>query len=139
MIQSIGHIALNAHHFPETLEFYTQVLQFPVMFELQNDAGELWIVYLKISDTVFLELFPQSGEAPTKDGHFSHFCLEVDDLEATVAQMTQRGAVLTSPIKRGKDGNLQAWTCDPEGNRIELMQLAPDSLQKQAIARLREL
>jgi lactoylglutathione lyase len=35
------------------------------------------------------------------------------------------------------DGNRQAWIEDPDGHRIELMQLSPDCLQLEAIARLR--
>jgi lactoylglutathione lyase len=37
------------------------------------------------------------------------------------------------------DGNNQAWIEDPDGNRIELMEVAPDSLQLKAIARLKAL
>ena len=35
------------------------------------------------------------------------------------------------------DGNRQAWIEDPDGNRIELMEMAPDSLQLKAVERLR--
>ena len=137
MITGIGHAAFDCYDFERTLDFYVRVLGFPEMFRLFNDAGALWIVYLRVNDGVFIELFPRDGAAPdARDRHFSHLCLEVDDIAATVAEITARGAALDVAIKRGKDGNLQAWTRDPEGNRIELMQLAPDSLQKQAIARL---
>jgi lactoylglutathione lyase len=139
MITGIGHTAFDCYHFEQTLDFYTRVLGFPQMFELHNDAGELWIVYLRVTDRVYIELFPKQGEAPAeRDRHFSHLCLEVDDIEATVQEIASRGATIDVQIQRGKDGNLQAWTRDPEGNRIELMQLAPDSLQMQAIARLKQ-
>jgi lactoylglutathione lyase len=138
MITNIGHLAFDCYKFDETLDFYTRVLGFPQMFELHNDEGKLWIVYLRVTEANFIELFPKDGAAPEeKDRRFSHLCLEVDDLEATIEEVTQRGAPLDVPIQRGKDGNLQAWTRDPEGNRIEFMQMAPDSLQKQALERLR--
>jgi lactoylglutathione lyase len=41
------------------------------------------------------------------------------------------------PLKTAVDGNRQAWLEDPDGNRIELMEMAEDSLQLQAIRRLR--
>jgi lactoylglutathione lyase len=44
---------------------------------------------------------------------------------------------LARPKSLGADGNFQAWIEDPDGNRIELMQLSRDSMQRQAIARLR--
>ena len=43
---------------------------------------------------------------------------------------------LLLPLKTAIDGNRQAWLEDPDGNRIELMEMAPDSLQYQAIRRL---
>ena len=138
VIQSIGHVAFDAYRFEETLDFYTRVCQFPEMFRLNNDEGQLWIVYLKISDSVFLELFPRSGQPDdARDRHFSHLCLEVTNIEQTVFQLQQRGAPIDAEVKTGKDGNKQAWTHDPEGNRIELMELSDNSLQKAAIARLR--
>ncbi len=138
MITGIGHAAFNCYRFDETLDFYTRVFNFPEMFRLANDKDELWIVYLRVNDGVFIELFPKNSEKPENDMHFSHLCLEVDDIAATVEEITARGAVIDAPIKTGQDGNLQAWTRDPEGNRIELMQLSPDSKQVQAIARLKQ-
>ena len=137
MITSIGHTAYDCYHFDQTLDFYTRVLGFPEMFRLHNDEGRLWIIYLRVSDTVFIELFPKDGPAPAKGGSYSHLCLEVVDIEATVEEVTERGAPLDVPVQTGKDGNRQAWTRDPEGNRIEFMEMAPDSLQRQAIERLK--
>ena len=37
------------------------------------------------------------------------------------------------------DKNWQAWIEDPDGNRIELMQIMPDCLQLEAIARLKKM
>jgi lactoylglutathione lyase len=64
-------------------------------------------------------------------------------LNSTLAQMEPsthdraRGVPLSQAKKVGPDGNLQAWIEDPDGNRIELMQMAPNGLQLQAIRRLR--
>jgi hypothetical protein len=80
-------------------------------------------------------------------------CLEVADLDYTVTTLMQRGATMSQwrsdataldevegpAIRVGLDGNRQSWMKDPEGNRIELMEMATDSMQYQAIARLRRL
>ena len=137
MISSIGHAAYDCYKFDETLDFYTRVLGFDKMFELQNDEGKLWIVYLRVNDNAYIELFPKSGEAPKNSGSYSHLCLEVTDIENTFASVVERGAPVDSQVQTGKDGNRQAWTHDPEGNRIEFMEMAPDSLQRQAIERLK--
>ena len=137
MISSIGHTAYDCYKFDETLDFYTRVLGFDKMFEMNNDEGKLWIVYLRVNDHAYIELFPKDGEAPEKSGSYSHLCLEVTDIENTFAAVVERGAPVDSQVKTGKDGNRQAWTHDPEGNRIEFMEIAPDSLQRQAIERLK--
>ena len=54
-----------------------------------------------------------------------------------MAELEAAGVPLASPKKLGADGNLQAWIEDPDGNRIELMQMASNSLQAKAIQRLR--
>ena len=138
MITRIGHTAFDCYHFEETLDFYNRILGFEEMFRLYNDQDELWIVYLRISDEVFIELFPKEGEAPErKGGSYSHLCLEVDDIEMVVKNVTDQGVKLDHGINTGKDGNKQAWIKDPEGNRIEFMQMAPDSLQMKAIERIK--
>ena len=137
MISSIGHAAFDCYNFDETLDFYTRVLGFDKMFDLHDEQGKLWIVYLRVNDHIYIELFPRSGPAPAKSGSYSHLCLEVTDIENTFSSVVERGAPVEVQVQTGKDGNRQAWTRDPEGNRIEFMEIAPDSLQRQAIQRLK--
>ena len=62
------------------------------------------------------------------EGSYRHFCLEVDDFDATVAELRGRGVELSEP-QLGSDGSWQCWTADPDGNRIELHGYTPDSRQ----------
>jgi len=55
----------------------------------------------------------------------------------TLAHLDQVGLPLLLPKKQAVDGNWQAWIEDPDGNRIELMQMMPGYLQFQAIERLK--
>ena len=50
--------------------------------------------------------------------------------------MEAAGIKITAPVKKGLDGNRQAWIEDPDGDRVELMEMHPDCLQLQAIRRL---
>ena len=56
-------------------------------------------------------------------------------MESAVAEFRARGALVSGPSV-GSDGNPQAWTSDPDGNRIELHELRPNGLQAKALARL---
>ena len=139
-LASIGHVALKVADIDRSLEFYRDRLGFAEMMRLNQDDGSLWLVYLRITDTQFLELFPdgQGSRAPDRDATaINHFCLECDDLDATAARLRDIGVKLTVEPKLGLDGNRQCWIEDPDGNRIEFMQMSPDSMQADAIRRLR--
>lgn len=139
-ITGIGHVAIRVADIDRSLAFYTGRLGFPEMLRLHRDDGSLWLVYLRITDEQYLELFPDAvGEraAPEDANGLNHLCLTVDDIEAVVARLAERGVPLSRPLKRGADGNRQAWVEDPDGNRIELMEMAPNGLQARAIGRLR--
>jgi catechol 2,3-dioxygenase-like lactoylglutathione lyase family enzyme len=138
-IKAIGHLAIRVKDIDRSLDFYVTKLGFEEMFRLDRD-NRLWIVYLRITDTQFLELFPDGtgDRAPDADTvALNHVCLEVDDIDAVIAQLAAKGVPLSRPKKVAVDRNAQAWVEDPDGNRIELMQLAPDSLQGEAIQRLK--
>ena len=139
-LAGIGHVALKVADIGRSLEFYRDRLGFAEMMHLNNDDGSLWLVYLRITDTQFLELFPdgQGDRAPDQNTTaVNHFCLECDDLDVTAATLRDAGVKLTVEPKMGRDGNRQCWIEDPDGNRIEFMQMSPSSMQAEAIGRLR--
>nr|AGD93245.1 hypothetical protein orf226 [uncultured bacterium] len=138
-LSRIGHVALKVADIGRSLEFYRDRLGFAEMMHLNNDDGSLWLVYLRITDTQFIELFT-GGQGVRAPGHeataINHFCLECDDLDATAIRLREAGVTLTVEPKLGLDGNRQCWIEDPDGNRIEFMQMCPDSMQADAIRRL---
>lgn len=137
---SLGHVALKVKDLERTLDFYVDKLGFGEMMRLNKPDGSLWIVYLRITEDQFIEIFPGAiGErAPGWDAiGVNHFCLCVDDLDSILAQLERVGIPLSIGKKMGIDNNYQAWIEDPDGNRIELMQIMPNALQREALARLR--
>ena len=50
-----------------------------------------------------------------------------------LADLKKAGIPLAREKKMGADGNFQAWIEDPDGNRIELMQIMPKAMQVDAI------
>jgi len=137
-VKSIGHVAVSVKNIDSSLDFYVNKLGFDEMFRLERD-GRLWIVYLRITDTQFIELFPEGvgdGAPPFANVGYNHLCLEVENIDEAIADITSRGVVLTAEKKLGLDNNYQAWIADPEGNRIELMQLGTDAMQTAAIRRI---
>jgi len=138
-VTGIGHIALRARDIDAMLHFYRDMLGCDELLRLNQDDGWLWLVYLRLTDSQFLEIFPDAtGEPVTREQMgVTHVCWEVADMDAALAELEERGVPLTTPLKRGRTGNLQAWITDPEGNRVELMQMAPEGMTLRAVERLR--
>jgi lactoylglutathione lyase len=140
-ISSIGHVAIRVKDIEPTLDFYVGKLGFKEMMRIDRD-GALWIVYLRITDTQFLEIFP-GGSGDVVPGHepigYNHMCLTVPDIQQCARELEAAGVPLTREVlKHPADNNWQCWIADPDGHRIELMQMAPDSKQAEAIARLKQ-
>lgn len=137
-VSSVGHVAIKVKDIEATLDFYVGKLGFEEIMRLEKD-GRLWIVYLRITDTQFLEVFTEgTGErAPGWDPiGYHHMCLVVPDIDRCIAELVAVGVPLTIPKVMEIDRNWQCWIEDPDGHRIELMQMADDSMQAEAIARL---
>jgi sugar phosphate isomerase/epimerase/catechol 2,3-dioxygenase-like lactoylglutathione lyase family enzyme len=146
LFEGFTHVALKVRDLNKQLAFYAGVLGFGEMFRLHSDDGKLFLVYLRINDRQYLELFPDAigDETPTPNARgYQHICLDVSDLDETVDKLLSRGARMClwhedlsgifevdgSAVTMGRDGNRQSWLKDPEGNRIELMELALGGMQ----------
>jgi lactoylglutathione lyase len=137
-VSSIAHVAIRVKDVERTLDFYVRQLGMREMMRLDRD-GRLWLLYLRITDTQFLEVFPEGvGErAAERDAvGFNHLCLEILDIDVALRELEAAGVPLIREKQMGADGNWQAWIEDPDGHRIELMQMMPDSLQAKALARM---
>lgn len=138
-ITGYGHAALKVKDVEASLAFYRDQLGFPEMLRLLKDDGSLWLVYLRITDLHYLEIFPGAEEdrAPGWNANgVNHLCFTIEDLDATAARIQATGIKLTAQIKNGADGNRQAWIEDPDGNRIELMEMHDECMQYAGIKRL---
>lgn len=138
-VSSVGHVAIRVRDVERALDFYVGKLGFAEMLRLDRD-GKLWLIYLRITDDQYLEVFPDGeGEhaAEREAVGFNHMCLTVPDIEQTVRELNAAGVQMIRPKVLGADGNWQTWIEDPDGHRIELMQMMPDAMQPAAIERLK--
>ncbi len=128
MITGLAHVCFTVADLDASEAFYRDQLGFTHAFDFVNDAGERHGVYLHIGGRSFLELFTGDLSAPAEGQSYRHLCLEVDDMDATVSELTGRGVEVTE-VKLGSDNSYQAWLADPDGNRIELHHYTPSSKQ----------
>lgn len=127
MIIGCNHINLPVADLDASCRFYQELLGFQRGPEFRDDAGNLTGVFLYISGRMFLELFPANGPVTP----FSHYCLEVTELEALIARLREAG-VKTTDIFLGRSKAWIASIWDPDGHLIELNEYSrPDSWMRQ--------
>lgn len=131
MITGVAHVCFLVRNLDISVAFYREVLGLTPAFDFVNEeTRERFGLYLHVSGRTFIELFqgmPESGQ-----GSYQHLCLEVDDIDRTVATLRAKGAEVTDPFL-ACDQTWQAWLSDPDGNRIELHQYTPESWQAPAL------
>jgi catechol 2,3-dioxygenase-like lactoylglutathione lyase family enzyme len=128
MITGLAHACFTVSDLERAVTYYCDGLGLKHAFDFMNEEGRRYGVYLHLGGRSFIELFSgELGERADKQS-YKHICLEVDDIETTVAQLRDRG-IEVSPIKIGKDHSYQAWVTDPDGNRIELHHYTQESWQ----------
>ncbi len=112
MITGIGHVAFRISSLEKSLDFYCNKLGFREAFRLEQEGKPSpWIVYIQIAPGHFIELFPIAASETLASTNpeltYSHFCLLVDDLAATLRDLAARGLEVPGEPKQGLDHNWQ--------------------------------
>jgi len=135
MIKALGHLAIRAKDIEETAKFYREVVGLKEAFRMYNAEGnKVTTIYFYIAQSQFIEIFPDGmGEqADNNTVGIKHICIEVDDASAFQEEFKSRGGIIDAEVKTGFSKSRMFWTHDPDGVRIEFMELTPESLQAQA-------
>lgn len=138
MVTHLGHLGIRTSDLEKSVAFYRDVLGMKEAFRMGRDGYD-FIVYMYVSPHEFIELFAggtEPAEYNNRKVGFMHICLEVDDVEAEFARVKALGIQPDTDIINGYAKCRQFWIHDPDGTPIEMMELPPESLQAQAIARL---
>ncbi|MCR4584499.1 MAG: VOC family protein [Lachnospiraceae bacterium] len=143
MVKGIGHAAFNVKDMGRSIAFYENTMGFKKAFSIKRpETGEPWIEYIYAGGDQFIELFyGGTNEIPYSDENigFFHMCVEVDDILEAWKRIVDTDAPQDDAPKQGVDFNWQCWTHDPDGNKIELMQLSEDGPQMKFVKSLESL
>ena len=129
-IVGLNHVGIIVPDLDKAVEFYTKTMGFPEAFRQNNAQGQVQLVYVQISQNTFVELQPANG----RPVGVSHFGLHVENTKDAVAMFKARGANVGDVNVSGTKAILSNITA-PDGIRIELAELPPDSLHRQAMSR----
>ena len=130
-IIGLNHVAISVPDLEQAVAYYTKTMGFPEAFRSFDERGQPTLVYVQISRNTFIELQPSNAQRPPG---LNHLGIHVENIGAATAMFKQRGANVTetrvSPTKA-----ILANITDPNGIRIELAELPPESLHRQAMER----
>jgi len=135
-IESLGHVGVAVSELQPALHFYVDQLGFKEAFRLKRPDGTPVLVYFRVGDgNSFFEIFPGTkapGSALLPQSY--HFGLLVKDLQATLRTLQARGYPLPADAykqaaKLQIDKTYIYFIKDPDGNRIELSQMTPESVE----------
>jgi catechol 2,3-dioxygenase-like lactoylglutathione lyase family enzyme len=123
----LTHVGLSVTNYDQALEYYTKKVGLPVAFEIKEPDGTPFLASLRVSPTMSLEILP--ANADRKPG-IDHFGIESEDTRAAVTLLRQRG-VTVEEARVGRTKAIITFAQDPAGNKMEIGQFGPDSLQRQ--------
>jgi catechol 2,3-dioxygenase-like lactoylglutathione lyase family enzyme len=125
--QRMMHAGIIVTNLNAEYKFYTEILGFKETWRGSKSGTELSWVNLKLPDSDdYVEFMLYKDQpAPTQRGGAHHLCLQVPDIEASVATLKGRLAELYGrpiEIRLGVNRKRQANLFDPDGTRTELME-----------------
>lgn len=129
-IISLNHVAISVADVDEAVTYYTETMGFPEAFRIVDESGKPTLVYVQVSRDTFVELQPAHAQRPPG---ISHFGVQVEDMAAATAEFRERGADV-SETRVGSTKAILSNISAPNGIRIELLELPPESLTGKAIA-----
>lgn len=145
MIRGIHHVALHANDLDRMAAFYQDGLGFtpvtpvyawqdePVIDSAIGVPGSAARSLMLKAGNVYVELFqfsqpPSATDAPLRpnDRGYTHFALDVDDIEEAYGRLTAAGMRFAHPAPIDFGQIKAVYGYDPEGNLIELQQVSSD-------------
>lgn len=130
------HVAVRVPDFEAAKRWYVEKLDFRVIHEWPYADQKLAYVAPPTDDAFFVELLGDGDPKPIPKPAYSdlgdslrlagfhHFCLNVADIDATVAELRRRGVtIVTEPFELPVIERRLAFLADPFGNLIELAQV----------------
>jgi len=119
------HIHIRSQDPMATAQWYEKMFSAKIIESTQPDGSSR--VDLDINGlTVFIMRVATDAPAPGADTEVSlgldHFGLRVENMDATVAELTEKGAEFTMEPRKLRPGLIITYIVAPENVRIELLQ-----------------
>ena len=124
-IQGVAHIAFYVSDLAKARSFWTDFLSYQECFNLKRkEDAAVRIVFIKINDDQYIELF---AEKPRAEQMLNHISFYTDDAERMRNYLAAKGVKVPDKVGKGQTGNKNYNITDPDGNTVEIVEYQPDS------------
>ena len=128
------HTMLRVGNLEKSLQFYCELLGMKLLRQKDYPGGEFTLAFVGYGDeseTAVLELTYNWGKEQYSLGDaYGHIAIGVDDIYATCSGISAQGGKVTrqpGPMKHGS--TVIAFVEDPDGYKVELIQIASRTVQ----------
>jgi lactoylglutathione lyase len=124
-VLGVAHMAVYVSDLAKARTFYKEFLGFDEEpFTLKKSDGSERIVFIKINDHQYLELF---AEDPKTDGRLNHISIYTDDADRLRAYLGANEVKVPDTVGKGQTGNKNFNIKDPDDHTVEIVEYQPDS------------
>ncbi len=131
----LDHVGLSVGDLDAASEFYSRAFGFAPQLEFELAPHPVRGLMLRHESGMRLELFERTGSVPGVQGGtpiealatrgYGHFAFAAPDIDAVFAGALEAGAsAVLEPAPSPEPGVRFAFLADPEGNLVELVELA---------------
>ena len=128
-ITGMAHMAYYVSDLKKARDYYEGWLGFQEAFVLRNADGSEHVVFIKINDRQYIELY---NEAPKNHGFIHDAGFETNDAKGMRDHLAAIGVKVPDQVSRDASGNLSFDILDPSGFTIQIVQYLPDSMTSRA-------
>jgi catechol 2,3-dioxygenase-like lactoylglutathione lyase family enzyme len=119
-ITGLSHLAVYTSNPEGTDHFYREVIGAVKLSDPENPQG----VRYALSDTQFIEVLPLPAGAGIN--RLDHSAWNTDNAEQLRCYLTANNWKTPDKVEKGSDGSRWFEVLDPEGNKVQFVQLPPD-------------
>lgn len=125
-LNKVHHIAIICSDHRKSLDFYVNILGLTIIAENYRAERDSYKTDLALGDNYIIELFsfpnpPKRLTRPEATG-LRHLAFEVDDIDASVAELDHKGIILEDIRIDGYTSKRFVFFQDPDGLPIELFE-----------------
>jgi len=124
-ITGMAHMAYHVTDLKKARDYYEGFLRFQEAFTIKNADGTDHIVFIKINDRQYIELYAEPFQ---NYGYIHDAGFETNDAKGMRDHLASIGVKVPDAVTKDETGNLSFSILDPSGFTLQIVQYLPNSM-----------